>query len=406
MKPRCELSAIEIEDLHGSLDVRLATVGIPTQPEVASRILELVGKSDSQIADYVKIVRMDAALTGRMLRLVNSAHFAQREPVTSLDRACALLGIEKLKSFTLGFYLSRAAATDPAAQLSRQVWGQSVFRACLAAELARKLAPRVATEAFVVGLMIDAGVPLMAKLVGGQFLDLVSRRIAPTKLYVSEFQSLGYTHVDVVTVLMRRWKMPVMLSRPIEWHHTQPGDSSRSDDPQALQRIAYYVGAIDLVPTGKTINDPPPLTSMASRVLGMGSDVLGDVVKRASTEYVTASAMFAQVAETVADMDGLSARVHNQLTDLLDTSVASMIKPEAAESTGTFNLGGLRVELRRETDGEAIACVFDSSNQAIIAHRFRPDGVDAEALREAIGLDPAPTDENARLEVFLRSIAA
>ena len=406
MKPRSELSAIEIEELHKLLEVRLETVGVPTQPEVASRILELVGKADSQISDYAKIVRMDAALTGRMLRLVNSAHFAQRSAVTSLDRACALVGIEKLKSFTLGFYLSRAAATDPAAQLSRRVWGQSVFRACLASELARKIAPRVATEAFVIGLMLDAGVPLMAKLLGEPFMELVERRVAPTKLFMSEFQGLSYTHVDVVTVLLRRWRLPSMLSRPIEWHHTRPGDSVRIDDQYHLQRIAYYVGAIDLVPTERSSVETAPLSVMGSRVLGVAGDVLAETVRRASSEYLAASAMFAQVAENVADVDGLSARVHNQLSELLDVSAASLLGQASEASASSFQLGGLRVELRREAEGEAIACVFDSSNQAIIAHRFRPDGMDSDALREAIGLDPSPSDENARLEAFLRLLAA
>jgi len=32
--------------------------------------------------------------------------------------------------------------------------------------------------------------------------------------------------------------------------------------------------------------------------------------------------------------------------------------------------------------------------------------MDSDALREAIGLDPSPSDENARLEVFLRLLAA
>jgi len=388
------------------LDTRLATVGIPTQPEVATRILELVGRQDSQISDYVKIVRMDAALTGRMLRLVNSAHYAQREPVTSLDRACALLGIEKLKSFTLGFYLSRAAATDPSAQLSRQVWGQSVFRACLAAELARRITPRIATEAFVVGLMLDAGVPLMARLLGDEFLSLVERRVGPSKLFVSEFQGLSYTHVDVVTVLLKRWKMPALLARPIEWHHTRPGESAKPDDHTTLQRIAYYVGAIDLVPSAKSVLEPAPLSIMGTRVLGVTGDMLSETVRRASAEYLTASSMFAQVADEVADMEGLSARVHNQLTDLLDVSAAASLVQESAPGRESFRLGGLRVELSREAEGNAIACVFDSTNKAIIAHRFSPTGMDACGLREAIGLDSSPDDDGDRIDTYLRSIAA
>src|SRR5205823_4861273 len=80
-----------------------------------------------------EIIRADAALAGRVLRLANCAFFAQRQPITNLDRSCVLLGVDRLKSVALGFYLSRAAAGDPRQSLSRRIWGQSVYRACLSA---------------------------------------------------------------------------------------------------------------------------------------------------------------------------------------------------------------------------------------------------------------------------------
>jgi len=148
----------------------------------------------------------------------------------------------------------------------------------------------------------------------------------------------------VVTVLLRRWRLPSMLSRPIEWHHTRPGDSVRSDDQYHLQRIAYYVGAIDLVPTERSSVETAPLSVMGSRVLGVAGDVLAETVRRASSEYLAASAMFAQVAENVADVDGLSARVHNQLSELLDVSAASLLGQASEASASSFQLGVRFVE--------------------------------------------------------------
>lgn len=405
MRPRSELTSADLAELHAGLELRLSAVGIPTQPEVASRILQTVSDRTAQVSDYSKAIRTDAALTGRLLRLTNSAHFAQRTPVTTLDRACALLGVEKLKSFTLGFYLSRAAATEPNAALSRRVWGESVFRANLAAELARTLAPQITAEAFIVGLMLDSGVPLMTRLAGDAFTEIMERGLPPTKQFLAEFRALPFTHVDVVAVLAARWKLPGVLAHPIEWHHVQPNTSARTDDEYQLQRIAYYVGALNLSEAPARA-EPAPQSGTAARVLGVSADDLGAAVQKASAEYQKNRDMFAAVADGVPDVEQLGARVHNQLSELLDRSTADAVRRDQHREPPKFLLGGLRVELRGERGGEAVACVYDSGGHPIVSHRFRPEGADAQSLRDAIGLDPDPGDQDAQVNLFLHSLAA
>jgi HD-like signal output (HDOD) protein len=141
MKPRSALTPPEVVELQAEIDRRLTGLGLPTQPAVAARILALVANPDAGLKQYADVLRHDAALTGRLLRLANSAYFAQIKPVTTIERSCVLLGLERLKAVSLGFYLSRAAATDPNHVLSRRVWTQSVLRACLAAEMARVTCP-------------------------------------------------------------------------------------------------------------------------------------------------------------------------------------------------------------------------------------------------------------------------
>ena len=75
-------------------------------PQVAARLLELAADPNAQIRDYVDAIKTDWALTGRVLRLANSAFYAQRQPVTRLDRALIVLGVERAKAICLGFYLS------------------------------------------------------------------------------------------------------------------------------------------------------------------------------------------------------------------------------------------------------------------------------------------------------------
>src|SRR5690606_18605990 len=88
MKPRSTLTAAEIDALMADLGRRLEGVGVETQPEVAAKVLSLVSDPNSGLRQFAEVIKADPALSGRMLRLANSALFAQYEPVTNLERAC------------------------------------------------------------------------------------------------------------------------------------------------------------------------------------------------------------------------------------------------------------------------------------------------------------------------------
>ncbi len=404
-KARCELTAEEVVELHAQLDVRLSRMGIATQPDVAARIVELVSNPGAQVQEYARAIRTDPALTGRLLRLVNSAFFAQREPVTALDRACTLLGIERLRSFSLGFYLSRTASTDREARYSRRVWGESVLRACLASELARRLFPSLASEAFIVGLMIDAGLPLMEKLIGPAFAAIVERDEPPSRQFVLEFRSLPFTHVDVIKVLATRWKLPEVLSRPLEWHHTSPGDTSRADRVYRLQRLAYYVGAVRLSARTGLPEEGAPLSTIAGRVLGVDTAALEGSVTRALSEYRSALSLFGDVAEGVKDGEDLSMRVHHQLVDVMERALAGSIQADRSNAP-TFSVGGFTLRITGDEDENATATLVDSSGSALLTHRFRRSGATPEHVVRSLGIDAATADELRELGEFMRSMAA
>ena len=198
MKVRRLLSAGEVTNLHLALQGKLETVGLCRQPEVALKLLELSNNPRAQLNDYAKLIQSDQAIAGRVLRLANSAFFAQRKPVTAIDRACIVLGVDRLKAVSLGFSLSRAAQSPSDKDYSRKIWGESLFRACMASQLARLTAPGLLSEAFVIGLMMDAGLPLMLKLLGDKYQPVFANAITPGRIYRAEFDTLEYTHVDLI----------------------------------------------------------------------------------------------------------------------------------------------------------------------------------------------------------------
>ncbi len=403
MKARHTLSPPEVDALRAEIDVRLAGQGLPTQPGVAAKILSLVADPEAGLRQYADVLKSDVALSGRLLRLANSAYFAQVTPVTAGERACVLLGLERLKAVSLGFYLSRAAATDPNQVLSRRVWGQSVLRACLAAELARMEAPGHVAEAFTIGLMLDAGAPLLHRLLGKPVERILSSGEAPAKQFVVEFEALPFTHVDVASALMRRWRLPELLSWPIERHHTAPGDVTRPEPLHVLHRIAFYTGSVSLTgaPAARVSKH---FQGIAEGVLRLAPDAMGEVIQRATDEYGAIREVFREVADEIEDLGATAELAHSQLVALMDeTMVAARPAPAGPAE---FTVAGQRVEIEPDRAGRAVAYLRDQRGERLVSHSFEVGRIDAAPLLDALGLDGASADETRDLERHLRSLAA
>lgn len=405
-KLRHEILASELEGLYVYLDGRLDRIGIETQPEVAVRILDLVNKTDAQLSDYSKVIKNDVALSGRLIRLANSALFAQRTPVTSIDRACVLLGIDRLRAFSLGFYLSRSAASDVAHALSRRVWGESVYRACLAAALARKLAPEHTVEAFLIGLMLDAGLPLMHKLLGQAFLDLDREGLPPPRRFHREFHTLPFTHIDVIATLARRWKLPPTLSKPLIWHHTPPADSLSADPENTLRRIAFYVGALELDPRTRMPREEAPLSALATRFLRFEEPDLAKLIAGSATDYRNTMTVFSGMADVIENIDHLPDLVHVQLARVLDeTLTRTAVAPERS-APQRFRLGGCTVEVSPEQPGTTMVYLISACGERISCFRLAAAAGGVQQIRRAFSLDPELDDDAASLEDHLRRLAA
>jgi HD-like signal output (HDOD) protein len=405
MTKRSELSAADIDELYRALEGRLEGVGVETQPEIAAKVIKLVGDPEAGLREYSAVVKLDPALSGRLLRLANSAFFAQRQPVTNLDRACVLLGLERLKAIALGFQLSRASGAVRDDGLARKVWGEGVYRACLCAELARRICPGYSSEAFVIGLMLDCGVPLLSRLLGPSAMEVAAADDPPSKRFKAEFHTLAFTHVDIATALVRRWRLPDLLAKPIERHHAMPFLGGKPEPIHLLHRVAYYVGAVHLLPAG----DAPkgaPLPATAERVLGLGPAELTDIVGRAAREYGVMSEMFREMASSIDDVASLAESVQGQLVELMDRSLIDQLRVQTGPAEASFVVAQQKIDVEMGSEGIAVAYLLDGEGVRLLSYAFKPGKETVRGILDALGLDDAKDAEAAALGDYVRSLAA
>ena len=118
------------------------------------RLLAEVIQKKTTIARVEAIVSSDVALTYKLLRYLNSAHFYLLEKVESVTRAIAFLGAKRFRQFVLLAIISELATEKP-----EELVRLAVVRARFCELLANKRAGKTeASELFLVGLfsLVDA----------------------------------------------------------------------------------------------------------------------------------------------------------------------------------------------------------------------------------------------------------
>ena len=66
--------------------------GLISLPDVCVRVKEMVEDSNYSAADIGKVVSQDAALTARLLRIVNSAFYQFPSTIETVSRAVTIVG--------------------------------------------------------------------------------------------------------------------------------------------------------------------------------------------------------------------------------------------------------------------------------------------------------------------------
>lgn len=133
---------------------------LPSLPTVYQQVLASIRDNGANLRELATIIERDPGLTSTLLKAANSAFFGAQHTVTTLSRACTLLGLEMLSGLVLNHELIAAngelfAPGRPLAPLPDHSFrvGALARRLCLAQGQPLEFAER----AFLCGLLHDIG---------------------------------------------------------------------------------------------------------------------------------------------------------------------------------------------------------------------------------------------------------
>ena len=204
---------------------------LPTLPAAAIEVLELSRDPNLDLRQLAAAIQNDPAMTGKILRTVNSSYYRLSVPCPTIIRALSYLGLNLVRSLVLGFSLVETTRHVKGHFDFDAFWRRSLVGATAARRIAllhRRCDP---DEAFTGTLLADIGMLAMQVTLGADYERIVAAvEGGHAQLPAAERGALRFDHAEVGSGLAERWKLPTEIVRCVGDHHARDGRATGLDE--------------------------------------------------------------------------------------------------------------------------------------------------------------------------------
>ena len=196
---------------------------IPTISVVASKLLDQLVDENISMNKISQLMKLDPAITAKVLKIVNSAYYGLRKEIDTLHMALVLPGINEVSKIVMSLSIFRAVGVTEGEKTEldrKKFWEHSAQTAYLSTFLCREFRIPVHGEEFTSGLIHDIGKIILDQHYHQDFAmitDIMKKK--GLSACDAESMILGATHSQIGAWLAKKWKFPRRLIDVIEYHH-------------------------------------------------------------------------------------------------------------------------------------------------------------------------------------------
>jgi HD-like signal output (HDOD) protein len=224
---------------------------LPPMPQVVFKAREIMADPNSDLKKLSSVIKTDMSITSKILKMANSAYYGLRGKVSSVDHATVLLGQK-----TLGEVVTMASISgllDSALNGYNlepgDLWLHSLAVSFGSKILAEMKKPELANDAFIAGLLHDAGKIILDK-------PLLERKDAVDAFMEDEQQTfldaeieiLGFDHAEIAFDMCTIWNIPKTITVAIKHHHYP--SRSQGDELSYILHTADYIATLSGIGIG------------------------------------------------------------------------------------------------------------------------------------------------------------
>lgn len=255
---------------------------LPAAPRLLAELGKLVRSTETDARDVVALLKRDASLVSRLLRMANSAAYARAEPIGAIEDAVVAIGFGEVHR------LVGALASVQLADTPLPLHGVSSARyrenSLFVATLMEEFAPRAQLDAhacYTIGLLRGIGMVILERAAHREELRVTPYHASETESVAAwERRHWGSDCWQVAAAILGHWHLPPEIVLAIEHHETA---ATRREPVVHLLALAAGVAARDGygLPSDRANTD-----AAAIAAAGLSADQFRGAVERAERTFV------------------------------------------------------------------------------------------------------------------------
>ena len=219
-------------------DIKQKVKNIPSLPEVVTKVAELVQNPNSSASQLGKVISHDPGLTGRVLRLVNSAYYGFPKQISSIQHAITILGFTTIRGLVLTSSIFKMFSPVSSVSLFdyKKFWKHSLISAIAAKQVKTYLtvSEKGEEDIFSAAILHDIGKIILdqydhenyAKTFTTKIFTKISDPFIFNKVLNAEEEFCGVNHADIGHAVAEGWNLPDSLTDVIKYHHNPLGSKN------------------------------------------------------------------------------------------------------------------------------------------------------------------------------------
>jgi two-component system, cell cycle response regulator len=233
------------EMIKKRLDELKMTGALPSPTGVGLSILQLTRGDDYAMGEITQVISGDPALTGRIIKLANSAAHTGADPARNVGEAAMRLGVRAVRNLALSFTLVNGNRSGACRGFDYDTyWSHSLATAVSAQCLAARVKLVVPAEAFTCGLLSGIGRLALASIHPDRYAAVLSRaRSDGHELIACEREAFDLDHRELAAALLEDWQLPAHFSFAVSSFETNDGLRDSPDEACTHMTLILQVAA-------------------------------------------------------------------------------------------------------------------------------------------------------------------
>lgn len=244
---------------------------MPSLPQIIIKVQQATMKDDTSVQDLATLILDDMSLTGKVLKLANSAYYRRSEHyVSTVTQAIIMLGFGEIQKMVTAISVYEFFSLMTKKNCFRDIWKHSVCVGLCSHRMALAMELESAESYLVGGLLHDIGKFVIGQYFPEEYEGVIEKvRVTGLKYEDVEKEVFGCNHHEIGVLIANHWNLPMEVCKTINDH-----DFISKIDLKNRDMMTKIISISDLIAKKTCGFESEQKQVKLSTILGMAEEIM------------------------------------------------------------------------------------------------------------------------------------